>query len=319
MPEYYDYAPAGDAKLQSEENKLVNTALTKYPEPYLSGLKLNADIEFNGLTLNTIDENNVLWVVSDIEGWWTLPESELPDLPRGWGDGSYEAVGRWSNRIINLNGSFLPQRPEDAPAARNALIQAANLIKTGGWLKVNEDDYVRAAYVRLSGAPIITSVNARGRHDFTIALKANDPYKYEYVDGQGDGYNYVEISNGDSANVINNGNIATPVVFSITGGLSSDSEDSAFILNNTTGEEIKIISSTTSSQALEIDTKNREILLVTDPGQEGEVVENGRAKAAILLDWMYLQPGTNNIEFYDSANPSASSVCTVYWRSAWIG
>jgi hypothetical protein len=324
MPEYYEPV-SPDPGAQAEENKLVNTALSPLPVPYISGLKLNADIEINGLTLNTIDGNNVIWVVSDIDGWWTLPEPELPDLPRGWGDGSYDAIGRWANRIITLNGSFLPQSPEDAPAARTALINAVNLVKTGGWLKVNEDSYVRASYVRLSGAPIITSVNARGRHDFSIAFKAVDPIKYEYVDGADDGYNFVEIPNGSISGagsvptITNYGNTPVPVVFAITGGLYSDTEDSAFIVNNTTTKTITLVGTTTASQALEVDTKNREILLVTDPGQPSETVENGRAKAAVLVDWIYLNPGVNEIEYYDSGNVSSSSICTVYWRSGWVG
>ena len=312
MPEYYEPIIA-DPQVQAEENRVVNRSLTKQPQPYLSGLKLAADVEINGLTLNTIDDNNVVWVVTDIDGWWTLPEPELPDLPRGWGDGSYDAIGRWANRIITLNGSFMPQDPEDAAAARNTLIEAVSLVKTGGWLIVDESPR-KAAYVRLSGVPQITSVNARGRHNFSIGLKAVDPIKYEYIDGNPDGYNYQDVVSGSSINVTNSGNVPVPVVFEITGGLTSTSSDATFILNNTTGTEIQVINSVTSSQSLEIDTHNREILLVN-----GDTVTNGRSKAAVLVDWIYLDPGVNNIEFEDTSNASSSATCRVYWRSGWIG
>lgn len=290
MPEYYE--PPVDSALQAEENKLVNTALSKLQQPYISGLKLNADIALyktsteTSLTLNTIDDNNVVWVVSDIDGWWTLPESELPDLPRGWGDGSYDAIGRWSNRLLTLTGSFLPQSPVDATTARNQLLAfTSNLMKEAGagYLIVDEGEYTssqilgadydnndaencthtftvakghefvagdyvkvrgvspmqynmtsvlvlsttdetvtvsvgtydissetsgnatwvgggviskplrKAAKVRLSGVPMITSVNARGRHDFSIGLKAVDPIKYEFVTGHPEGYDVAEI------------------------------------------------------------------------------------------------------------------------------
>jgi len=36
---------------QSEENKLVNKALTKLPIPHFSGLKLKADIKIGSLVL----------------------------------------------------------------------------------------------------------------------------------------------------------------------------------------------------------------------------------------------------------------------------
>ena len=229
MAEYYEAPVAAD--LQATEKKIVNTSLTALPEPYISGLKLNADISLNGLTLNTIDENDVLWVVSDVDGWWSLPESEVPDLPRGFGDGSYDSVGRWATRLITLTGSFLPQKPSDAAAARNSLIQALTMVKTGGWLIVYEDkaDYPtgngKAAYVRLSGAPQITSVNARGRHDFSVLLKAADPLKYEYIDANPDGYNTATATLGSEVVVNNTGNVAVPAIFVLTGGVTADSNN----------------------------------------------------------------------------------------------
>lgn len=326
MTPYYEPTNL-DATSQGEENKLVRTALTKYPEPYLSGLKLNADIEINGLTLNTIDANNVVWVVSDIDGWWTLPENELPDLPRGWGDGSYDAIGRWANRILTLNGSFMPQSPEDAPAARNALIEAVSLIKTGGWLIVYEDgtdQNGRAAYVRLSGVPQIASVNARGRHDFSIGLKAVDPIKYEFVDGHPDGYNAVTITptaGQGSATIENIGNVPVPIVIELSKGFTvSDPENAPpTITNDANDQSITIIAGTSSTNKLEIDTYNREVLEVqydtVDPNKVVNV-SNGRAKVSVLIDWIYLQPGENEITLTDF--PSGST-CTILYRSGWIG
>lgn len=199
MSEYYEPTIV-DQDAQSEENKLVRKALTRLPEPYLSGLKLNADVEINGLVLNTIDANNVVWVVSDIDGWWNLPESEIPDLPRGWGDGSYDAIGRFSTRVLTLSGSFLTQDPDQVATARSTLLNAVNLVKTGGWLIVDENPK-KAAYVRLSGSPQVRSVSARGRHDFSIGLVANDPIKYEYVEGNADGYQSIFIDT-PSANIV---------------------------------------------------------------------------------------------------------------------
>jgi hypothetical protein len=76
-----------EASKQALENTIVNNALRKMPSPYISGLKLEADININGLILNTIDENNVVWVCTDIKNWWTLPEPEVPDIGRGLDDG----------------------------------------------------------------------------------------------------------------------------------------------------------------------------------------------------------------------------------------
>lgn len=321
MPDYYDYS--ADPVAQAEENKLVNTALTALPTPYISGLKLSQDVVLNDLVFNTIDENGVVWVISEIEGWWTLPEPELPDLPRGWGDGSYDAKGRWANRIITINGSFLPQKPSDVLAARDALIQAANLVKTGGWLVVYENgtnNNGKAAYVRLSGAPQITNVNARGRHDFSIGLKAVDPIKYEYVDGNPDGYQSATVTVGSQVSVENTGNVPVPVIFSLTGGVNASDSNYWSIVNNTTAESINLISTVSSSDAIEIDTYNREIIKVTPVSGDDDIVVNARSKAAVLVDWMYLQPGTNVIKYEtDNTLVSSSYSCQILWRSGWIG
>lgn len=211
MTEFYDPTVDLDPNLQDKENKLVNKALTKFPIPYLSGLKLEADIKLGNLTLNTIDNDNVVWVCTDVEGWWNFPDPELPDLVRGWGDGSYDARGRWASRGITLRGVFLTQDPSQVPAARAKLIEAANLVYSGGWLLVNEVPW-KGSFVRLSGRPEIATVSPRGRTEFSIGLKAADPIKYEYVDGVEDGYRSVTLTPSSPSTTINNtGNTSVPI------------------------------------------------------------------------------------------------------------
>jgi len=223
MPEYYDSPTNLNPLLQAEENKLVNKSLTKSPIPYLSGLKLRADIKLGDLTLNTIDNDGVVWVCTDLEGWWNLPDPELPELIRGWGDGSYDAKGRFASRNITLKGVFLTQDASQVPAARAKLIEAANLVYNGGWLVVEEGP-AKASFVRLSGRPDIATVNARGRTEFSIGLKAADPIKYEYVDGSPDGYSSITItpSAGSATRTItNSGNTAVPIVIELSKGFTA--------------------------------------------------------------------------------------------------
>jgi len=74
---YYEDVNNISAPVQSEENRIVNKGLTSLPRPYISGLKLNADVSLGSLQLNTIDSNENVWVVTDIDGWWNLPEKVL--------------------------------------------------------------------------------------------------------------------------------------------------------------------------------------------------------------------------------------------------
>ena len=228
---------------QIQETTAVNKALIPQPPPVFTGMQLQADISIGSLVLNTIDANNVVWVCTDIEGWWTLPEPEIPDLPRGWGDGSYDTSGRWAARQIVLNGSFLTPGPAYTAAARNTLVQACNLVRSGAWLKTNESP-TRAAFVRLSGAPSIETVNARGRTDFSIGLRAADPIKYSWNAADAEGYDTVTVACANSstgatgATTINNvGNTIVPLFIEVTGPIVAP----ATIANSATNELLTIV------------------------------------------------------------------------------
>lgn len=177
---------------QGQENYYANTGLTPLKQPHLTGMKLQEDISLNDFVFNRIDEFGVVWVCTNIEGWWTLPSPEVPNLQRGWGDGSYDVKGRFNARDITLEGSFLCPDPSLVGAARNRLVEAINLVYSGGWLKTSENP-TKASFVRLSGDVNIETVNARGRTDFSIGLRAADPLKYEWYDLNEEGYRSTEI------------------------------------------------------------------------------------------------------------------------------
>lgn len=224
-------------KDQDQENAIVRQALRKMPEPIVTGMQLRADISLNGLIFNTIDENNVVWVCTDIEGWWGQPDPEIQDIPRGLGDGSYDVKGRYAARIMTFNGVFLPPSADYAETARNKLIAATDLVRKTGWLIVDEDP-PKASLVRLSGKPNIRSVNARGRTEFSIGLKSVDPIKYEWIVDGDLGDRKETISTSDSAVVNNIGNTPVTALFELTGFINAGS----VLRNDTTNQEIKISS-----------------------------------------------------------------------------
>lgn len=161
-----------DPQTQETENKLVRRAFSKLPEPTVTGLKLKADISLGGMTLNTIDEYGVVWVCTDIEGWWVQPDVEFPEFSRGWGDGSYDAKGRWTARDMTLTGSFFTQDPSQVAQARNKLVTATNLVYLGNWLLVRE---TKSVYVTdISGADNTVTIASHG-------LAVNDLITYQSV------------------------------------------------------------------------------------------------------------------------------------------
>lgn len=308
--------------LQSIENKIVNKALTKTPYPYITGLELKADIALGDLVFNTIDENGVVWIISDIEGWWNHPDPEFTDLPRGFGDGSYDVRGRYAARQITLVGAFLPPDPSYVQAARDRLIEATNLVYTGAWLKTKEapdsNNPWRGSYVRLNGRPDIKITTQRGRTEFSIGLKAADPLKYELVDNGPDNYNYVDIpakntgaGHSGQAVITNTGNFRVPVVFEVTGALTATTTNTAQIKNTTRSETIDIVASQSSGDTLSMDTYSREVLF-------NDVALDSRARVSLVTTWIYLDPGANTITFEDKSNSSSTAVCRVLYRSGWI-
>lgn len=171
---------------------LQDAGLSAFPLPTIGGLQLRADITLGDLVLNTIDENNVTWICTDIDGLWGHADPDMTDIERGVDDGSYDVSGRYKARTFTLEGSFLLDDPNKLTATRDRLIAATNLVRKGAWLRTNEEP-TRATFVRLNGRPKIETVNARGRTDFSIGLKAADPIRYEWNDTDPDGLTTVDI------------------------------------------------------------------------------------------------------------------------------
>lgn len=236
-----------ESRDQGQENKKVNIALSPMPIPHITGMQLKADIMLNDIVFNTIDENDVVWVCSDIDGWWNLPESEVPELTRGLDDGSYDVRGRYASRNLTFTGSLLCPSPEAAVVARNKLIQAIDLIHKGGWLLVAEDP-TKAAFVRLSGRPDVTNTKARGRIDFSIGLRAANPIKYGWNWADADGYENATVPNGGSAVLTNDGNTNVPITFTISGGDSANLTAPITINNTTLDQTLTVIKTLRGAQ-----------------------------------------------------------------------
>lgn len=248
-----------DEPTQGRETTIVNRALSPLPIPNITGMKLQADVSLGKLILNSIDENNTVWVCTDIDGWWVHPDPEVPDIPRGFSDGSYLVRGRYTARQIELRGSFLPINPDNLPAARNKLIEATDLVYSGAWLIVDENP-PKASYVRLSGRPEITVMSARGRTDFVVGLRAGDPIKYHWNASNPDGYSLTTIpcesgspAQTGLATITNSGN--TPVRFTmrVTGPVVGP----ATITNNRTGDVLTIIDTVRGTATYAISTASR--------------------------------------------------------------
>ncbi|UVG35132.1 minor tail protein [Microbacterium phage Cece] len=202
---------------QGEKNTLVGKALSRMPQ-VINGIRLGADVSINGLVLNTIDEYGTIWIVEDISGWWGQTAPELPNIARGTQDGSYDVEGRMTARTIAVSGFFIPADAETSlNRSIDRLVSAANMVRSPGWFIANENP-TKAALVRLAEKPDIKTLNARGRTEFTIVMRAGDPIKYHWNDQDPFGFTNMEFSASDVVGVANNlGTAAVTGVFKFTG------------------------------------------------------------------------------------------------------
>jgi hypothetical protein len=295
---------------------------------------LDGDIQLGDHLFNTVDEFGTLWSISDIEGWWNLPDPDIPDITRGIDDGSYQTRGRYSARIFTVNGSFWPPSPGDMRAARDRLIRAANLCHYGAWFATHEPDATRASIVWLSGRPSIDTVSNSGRTDFSLGLKAPDPIKYGLKDRLLPGWNNVALKSSsstadfgrvydrlyqwsypnvpsggvlaDTATVNNDGNVRVSPIITVFGPTIGPID----IMNTTTNQVTRVRLALAADDALMIDCQNRTVSL--------NGVPNKRLYLDTITDWIYLDPGANTFKYTEESG-SSSSFITVQWRSGWIG
>lgn len=298
-------------------------------------LCLKGDVQIGDLVMNEMDDQGVVWLVSDIDGWWTTPEPDVPDVQRGWFDGSYETRGRYTSRTFTLSGSFVPRHPGDVAGARDRLIRAINLVHRGGWFMTHEGapdrDKTKGAKVWMVGSPLIATTGLNGKTDFSVALRAPDPMKYSIKDGVPPGYNtmrlitssaqyperalprkypwaYPEAVFGSTvADVINEGNAVVWPTLRIDGPTNGPLN----VYNADTGQKFRIVRKLYPGETLVVDCFTKQVTL---NGQG-----NFRFYLDVDVDWLMLQPGPNRLYFSEEELGGIRTELEVQWRSGWIG
>jgi len=102
-----------------------------------------------------------------------------------------------------------------------------------------DENPVKAAYVRLSGRPSIKVVNARGRIDFSVGLRAANPIKFKWNWNDSNGYQSTTVAAAGSTSISNEGNFDVPMVLTLTGG-SAGLTAPITITNTTAGKTLTV-------------------------------------------------------------------------------
>jgi len=152
-------------------------------------LCLTEDINVNGLLLNHRDRNGTIWLCTGIEGWWTLPPSELPDVPKPYWDGSMLTTGRYLVRTITVSGCFIPQDPSLVWYNRDALIRCSSIVRGVGLLAMcgNQSpeitldhpllDPAKMAIIQMADVPLIETTKPNGFTQFSLSFRCVQPTK----------------------------------------------------------------------------------------------------------------------------------------------
>ena len=176
----------------------------------------------------------------------------------------------------------------------------------------------KTSFVRLTGKPLIETTTARGRTEFSVLLKAPDPIKYEYLTTGTNielGYRTKSVS-GTDVTFNNLGNTRTPVIIELTGPVPAGAtiRNSINYISSAIDdviETITVVKAVPTGSKLEIDTLNREAILVT-----GDEVENARSYISTLSSWFYIQPDSKAANLLRFTSGTGS--CKIFYRSGWI-
>lgn len=294
------------------------------------------DIIINDVVFNKIDEFGNRWIITDLDGWWGLPDATIPDDPRPFqDDGSYFATGRYEARQIVVSGHIIPGSGELgeittaygkgllAARARDTLNRAMNLVRSTAIMQVNEQDQPKIAAVQLVAKPLTKFNDIRNVLEFNFQLRAADPRKYaldatvvdtsletesagrtydrtfDYVYGAAGSDGLLSINNGGSYDTFGVLTVRGPVIH-------------PSIEHIELGRTVSIDISIGENEFLEINLKNKTIML--------NGAESRRNKLDPGSEWFWFPPGESTLRFtgYQIIAPPPTASLTLMMRSAWI-
>lgn len=249
--------------------------------------------------------------VSDIAGWFDLPEVRSSIMDRPAASGGLDGKPLYSSRVITLSGALTGATQGDAIAARDTLagiLYAGELIT----LTVDHDEVGELSVaVRPSGGINFAPAGGSTSMEFSITLTAPDPLKYGAesfastdLSGQvGTGRQYplaypldYGVPQGQTSGAISVRNVGTAPYWPrlrIDGPVTNP-----VVTCNETGDWIRYEGSLLSGQWLDIDLGDRRVLLNGQVSVRQNVTSSG--------GWLFVPPSGASISWAaDTADPAA--------------
>lgn len=323
-----------------ERSNLVNVVV---PTTYsLTKPCLQGDIRLGDLVLNTIDSDGTIWTVTDIDGYWRLPDAQVPVQDRAiLEDGAYDDAGRFVARSMVFTGLFLPRSMDTFQEARKKVTRAFNAVRSTTYLEVDEMP-ARRLTVRANGRSEIQTIRANGLTQFSVQLLAADPIKYSVdpmvqpspnddqaflvtsgfpaggrtypraytvdiagtpTDPTDDVRQYGSIGAPNTCQIYNAGDYFTPPVFTFQGPVNNPR-----LTLLETGEYLEFTISLSQGEYLVVDVKEKTVLLNAAISMRGTMTFSST--------WFRFPQGTSTIKYTSGSGDGAIVTCEAY--SAWL-
>ena len=163
----------------------------------------------DGMELNDPQYRYGRLEVDDIDGWWNPPSRKTNDTARSNGDGDYGGENHFESRYVSITGAFIAKGESERWKGAGEL---AALLSTGPKLMtISIDDDVQTAMVKATDQADLSWVAPR-LAEFTIQVKADDPYKY----GE---RRYTSVASGAAGTVFHRGTVDAWPSVTISGNM----------------------------------------------------------------------------------------------------
>lgn len=269
----------------------------------------NQDIWLNDIPFNFVDDNGCVWTVSDIDGWWGLPDVESEEDTKPYTeDGSYFTEGRYPSRNIVVSGNITPRfatngfNGDPQVYARDLLNRKLDMVRNLGTFRVNEGPDKIAA-VQLIGRPLTRFDKLNNVVIFNFQLRAADPRKYgvdlktvvEPLQEPQSGrrykktfaYSYYTVGTSNDFEVVNEGSFNTNGVITIRGPVTNP-----YVEHVDSGKTLGLKIALEPGDTLSLDLDTRKILLNGTASRKNALTRTSQ--------WFKIEPGTNILRFRGS-------------------
>lgn len=271
-------------------------------------------IDLNAVPLNRRDYAGVDWIVTEVTGWGASA-STTSATERSGADGAWQTQGYRASKTIGISGVLIAPSAAAAVLALDRLYAAVSLDD----FRVVFDEHGLQRYVVARRSGEIDIAQILNRVTFSVSLIMGDPFKYSELEHFASA-NMLEITGGLSVPsagltaplsvpavvtlneilAVNAGNHRSHTRIMLYGPASNP-----LIINETTGEMLKINLIVSGGSVLEIDSLKK------------SVKYNGTDRTSYASgDWITLATGVNTVR-YQADTYQASSHMDIYWRDRW--